>query len=109
MKEMPQSARTSVSRRGARDTVRGRTMARVESVLAAVPRPVLALVAIGLWAVFQVVNGIGAFAVTEETAGGVAYMAHIGGFAAGLVAGLFFRAIFREPRRPRNAPASAWG
>jgi membrane associated rhomboid family serine protease len=68
-----------------------------------------AIVAIGLWAVFQFINGIGAIAVTEETGGGVAYMAHIGGFVAGVVAGLVFRAIFHEPRRPRGAPATAYG
>ena len=67
--------------------------------------PVPAIVAIGMWAVLQFINGIGAFAVTEQT-GGVAYMAHIGGFVAGVVAGLFFRGIFREPRHPRGTPAS---
>jgi membrane associated rhomboid family serine protease len=68
-----------------------------------------AIVAIGLWALLQFINGFGAFAVSEETAGGVAYMAHIGGFVAGVVAGLVFRMIFGEPRRPRGAPASAYG
>ena len=67
--------------------------------------PVPAIVAIGLWAVLQFINGIGAFAVTEETGGGVAYMAHIGGFVAGVAAGLAFRAIFHEPRHPRGTPA----
>ncbi len=64
-----------------------------------------AVVAIGLWAAFQFINGLGAAAVTAET-GGVAYMAHIGGFVAGVVAGLFFRGVFREPRHPRGTPAS---
>ena len=70
--------------------------------------PVPAIVAIGIWAVFQFINGLGAAAVTAET-GGVAYMAHIGGFVAGLLAGLVFRGIFNQPRRPRGAPASAYG
>ena len=78
---------------------------RVTVLFLRFPMRVPALVAIGLWAVFQFVNGIGAFAVTEETAGGVAYMAHIGGFAAGVLAGLVFRTVFRDPRRPRNASA----
>jgi membrane associated rhomboid family serine protease len=82
---------------------------RVTVLMLRFPMQVPAIVAIGLWAVLQFVNGIGAFAVTEETGGGVAYMAHIGGFVVGVVAGLFFRAIFREPRRPRGAPASAYG
>jgi len=82
---------------------------RVTVFMLRFPMQVPAIVAIGLWAVFQFINGIGAFAVTEETGGGVAYMAHIGGFVAGLVAGLVFRMVFREPRRPRGAPASAIG
>jgi membrane associated rhomboid family serine protease len=68
--------------------------------------PVPAIVAIGMWAAFQFINGIGAFAISEQTSGGVAYMAHIGGFVAGLVAGLVFRAVFSEPRHPRGTPAS---
>jgi membrane associated rhomboid family serine protease len=49
-------------------------------------RPVMvpALVMIGLWALLQFVNGLGAIAVTDQTSG-VAYWAHIGGFIAGLV------------------------
>src|SRR5687768_13215883 len=43
-----------------------------------------ALIVIGLWGVLQFVNGIGSVAQTDETAG-VAYMAHIGGFVAGIV------------------------
>jgi len=67
-----------------------------------------AIVAIGLWAVFQFLNGIGSFMVSEETVGGVAYMAHIGGFIAGLIAGAVFRFVFNEPRRPRGADPAAW-
>lgn len=42
-----------------------------------------ALAAIGMWIVLQFFAGIGSLAETAET-GGVAYMAHIGGFVAGL-------------------------
>ena len=42
-----------------------------------------ALVVLGLWIVIQFINGVGSMAQTSET-GGVAYMAHIGGFVAGL-------------------------
>lgn len=82
---------------------------RVTVLFLRFPMQVPAIVAIGLWAVLQFISGIGAFAVTEETGGGVAYMAHIGGFIAGVVAGLAFRAIFSEPRRPRGTAASAYG
>jgi membrane associated rhomboid family serine protease len=54
-----------------------------------------ALVAIGMWIAFQVFAQFAA-PVGE---GGVAYLAHIGGFAAGVVAGLLFRAL--PSPRPR--------
>jgi len=45
-----------------------------------------AILMLGLWIVTQFINGVGSIAVTPETGGGgVAYMAHIGGFVAGLV------------------------
>jgi membrane associated rhomboid family serine protease len=43
-----------------------------------------ALIVIGLWIVLQLFSGIGSIAQTADT-GGVAYMAHIGGFAAGFL------------------------
>jgi membrane associated rhomboid family serine protease len=46
--------------------------------------PMPALVVIGLWIVLQFFNGIGSITATADT-GGVAYMAHIGGFIAGFV------------------------
>ena len=54
-----------------------------------------ALIVIGLWAVLQFVNGLGQIAVTEQT-GGVAYMAHIGGFICGLVVGGIGRGLLRR-------------
>jgi membrane associated rhomboid family serine protease len=42
-----------------------------------------AFVALGIWIVFQVINGMGLLG-GEQTGGGVAYAAHIGGFVAGL-------------------------
>ena len=39
---------------------------------------------LGLWILMQFVSGFGSIAETEET-GGVAYMAHIGGFLAGIL------------------------
>jgi membrane associated rhomboid family serine protease len=49
-----------------------------------------ALAAIGLWIVLQFFSGIGSIADTTDT-GGVAYMAHIGGFIAGFVLTFLFR------------------
>jgi membrane associated rhomboid family serine protease len=48
-----------------------------------------ALVVIGLWIVLQLVSGIGTITQSSQT-GGVAYMAHIGGFAAGLALTFLF-------------------
>jgi len=42
-----------------------------------------AFIAVGLWFVFQIINGMGALG--GEEAGGVAYAAHIGGFIAGFI------------------------
>jgi membrane associated rhomboid family serine protease len=44
-----------------------------------------ALVAIGLWILLQIFSQINVFAAGSQAEGGVAYMAHIGGFVAGLV------------------------
>jgi len=58
-----------------------------------------AWVAIGLWFVFQLVNGLGMLGGGSQ-AGGVAYAAHIGGFIAGLLLIKLFAA-----GRPAAAPA----
>ena len=55
-----------------------------------------ALIVIGLWIVLQFFSGVGSIAKTADT-GGVAYMAHVGGFIAGFV--LTF--LFRGSRRVR--------
>ena len=52
--------------------------------------PVPALLVIGLWFVLQLFSGIGSIFDTADT-GGVAYMAHIGGFVAGLVLAFLLR------------------
>jgi membrane associated rhomboid family serine protease len=49
-----------------------------------------ALIVIGFWIVLQFFSGIGSIANTADT-GGVAYMAHIGGFLAGFVLTFLFR------------------
>jgi membrane associated rhomboid family serine protease len=50
-----------------------------------------ALLAIGGWIALQFVRVAGELAKTAGGEGGVAYMAHIGGFFAGMVLALFFR------------------
>jgi membrane associated rhomboid family serine protease len=57
-----------------------------------------ALIVIGLWGVLQFVGGFGQVSARGDR-GGVAYMAHVGGFVAGLV--LVF--LFRD-NQPRRSP-----
>lgn len=52
-----------------------------------------AFLVLGFWIVLQVFSSVGSIAVTDESqGGGVAYMAHVGGFAAGLLLGFVLRA-----------------
>jgi membrane associated rhomboid family serine protease len=48
---------------------------------------------IGLWILLQLFSGIGSITTSTQTAetGGVAYMAHVGGFFAGVILAFFFR------------------
>ena len=52
--------------------------------------PLPALMVIGFWFVLQLFSGIGSISQTADT-GGVAYMAHIGGFIAGFALTFLFR------------------
>jgi membrane associated rhomboid family serine protease len=61
---------------------------RVMAFMRIVPMP--ALVVIGLWGLLQFINGFGSLAQAGSS-GGVAYMAHVGGFVAGIVLCFFFR------------------
>ena len=63
---------------------------RVRVLLGRAVTQMPAFVVIGLWIVFQFVNGLGQLAQTEQT-GGVAYAAHVGGFVAGLALVWVFR------------------
>jgi membrane associated rhomboid family serine protease len=44
-----------------------------------------ALVAIGFWFLLQIFSSFGTFTASSQNEGGVAYMAHIGGFIAGVI------------------------
>ena len=50
-----------------------------------------ALIVLGFWIVLQLVSGVGSIATTSADVGGVAYMAHVGGFAAGFLMAFLFR------------------
>ena len=57
---------------------------RVRVLMLRTVTEVPAFMALGLWFLFQVVNGLGVLGADSQ-AGGVAYAAHIGGFLAGCV------------------------
>ena len=59
-----------------------------------------AIFMLGLWILMQFINGVGEIARTPET-GGVAYIAHIGGFVAGMVLAPVL-AVGRPGRQPRT-------
>ncbi len=48
-----------------------------------------AFIVLGLWIALQLVSGVGT--IGHADTGGVAYMAHIGGFAAGIAMTFLFR------------------
>lgn len=75
---------------------------RVRVVLLFFVIQVPALVVLGLWILTQLLNGWGATTATEETVGGVAYLAHIGGFVTGVVLALALRR--RLPNRLSAPP-----
>jgi membrane associated rhomboid family serine protease len=56
--------------------------------------PLPALIVIGFWFVLQLFSGIGSIADTADT-GGVAYMAHVGGFIAGFLLTFLFKGSSR--------------
>ena len=61
-----------------------------------------ALIVIGFWIILQIFSGIGTFTASSQAEGGVAYMAHIGGFFAGVI--LTF--LLGGNRRALPAPTS---
>jgi membrane associated rhomboid family serine protease len=72
---------------------------RVRVLIGFFPVAVPALVAIGVWFVFQVLSGIGALGSGAQE-GGVAYAAHVGGFLAGIALVRLF-AVRRADAAPR--------
>lgn len=63
-----------------------------------------AMVVLGFWIVIQLVNGMGSMANTSETGGGggVAYLAHVGGFVAGLALVKLFAGRAATVAQPRE-------
>jgi membrane associated rhomboid family serine protease len=59
-----------------------------------------ALIVLGLWFVLQLFSGVGSITGSDQTAdvGGVAFMAHVGGFVAGFLMALVLRPSTDRPR-----------
>lgn len=74
---------------------RARVLTLVPLVIAFFTVRLPAIVVIGMWFVIQFFSGVGSLGAGE--ASGVAYWAHIGGFAVGALAALMF---VRKPRQP---------
>jgi membrane associated rhomboid family serine protease len=68
---------------------------RVRVLISVFVVPMPALVAVGIWFVFQLVNGLGYLG--GGSSGGVAYAAHIGGFVAGFATVKIWGAGRRAP------------
>jgi membrane associated rhomboid family serine protease len=60
--------------------------ARVDVLLGRQVVAMPAFIVLGFWVVLQMVSGVGSIADTAQTEqGGIAYMAHVGGFVAGIL------------------------
>jgi membrane associated rhomboid family serine protease len=55
-----------------------------------------AIVVLGMWIAMQFISGFGSIAATSANVGGVAYMAHIGGFVTGVAVALLSKSVIRE-------------
>jgi membrane associated rhomboid family serine protease len=66
---------------------------RVTVLMGLILVPLPALVVIGFWIILQLYSGLGSVISTATSVdqGGVAYMAHVGGFLAGFIMTFFFR------------------
>ena len=56
-----------------------------------------AILLVGLWFLTQLLSEVGALATTQT--GGVAYMAHIGGFLFGMILGRLFEPRWRRAQQ----------
>jgi membrane associated rhomboid family serine protease len=61
-------------------------------------------VAVGLWFLFQLISAFGVIGQGAQSGGGVAFMAHIGGFIAGVV----LVKLFAVGSRPATRRVSPW-
>lgn len=77
---------------------RGRVNVLMGRAIVAMP----ALIVLGLWILLQIFSSVGTFTESAQTQGGVAYMAHIGGFVAGMILTYVLGGTRRALPPPRN-------
>lgn len=75
---------------------------RVRVIMLRMLTDVPGYVAVGLWFVFQLISAFGVIGQGAQSGGGVAFMAHIGGFIAGVVLVKLFAAGRRPPTLRRS-------
>ena len=71
---------------------------RVRVLMLRTMTEVPAYVAVGLWFVFQLISAFGVIGAGPQSGGGVAFMAHIGGFVAGVALVKVFGTGATKPR-----------
>jgi membrane associated rhomboid family serine protease len=76
---------------------------RVRVIMMRMITDVPGYVAVGLWFVLQLISAFGVIGLGPQAGGGVAFMAHIGGFVAGVVLVKLFAVGSRSSTRPRSA------
>ena len=73
-----------------------------------VPTRIPALYVLGIWFIIQLFNGWGTLEPVTASTAGVAYFAHIGGFAVGLMGMMVYKLYPREPLIPTKPPGFSW-
>ncbi len=76
-------------------------------VFLVIPIPVPAFVLIGFWFVMELFNGVSSLGV-DTSSGGIAYFAHIGGFAAGAALVNLYVLGRPRPKQPRSRHTAFW-
>ncbi|HLW00804.1 MAG TPA: rhomboid family intramembrane serine protease [Ktedonobacterales bacterium] len=72
-------------------------LAKVRTLLLVFLIDLPAWLMIGVWILLQALSGLAVFGAADDTTGGVAYFAHLGGFALGLVIALLYRLFAPAP------------
>jgi membrane associated rhomboid family serine protease len=80
---------------------------RVRVIMLRMLTDVPGYVAVGLWFVLQLISAFGVLGQGPQSGGGVAFMAHIGGFVAGVVLVKLF-AVGRRPPTVSHGRRAAW-